>query len=39
MIIAAAITGIGFLVSWKMAPETRHHSLEDAACLAKAVEM
>ncbi|MEL7641756.1 MAG: MFS transporter [Solidesulfovibrio sp.] len=39
MIIAAAITGVGFLVSWKMAPETRHHSLEDAACLSKTVEI
>lgn len=31
MMIAAGITALGFLVSWKMAPETRHCSLEDAA--------
>ncbi len=33
MLVAAGITFIGFLASWKMAPETRSSSLEDAARL------
>ncbi len=33
MLVAAFITFIGFAVSWKMAPETKNCSLEDAACI------
>ena len=33
MLVAAVVTLIGFAVSWKMAPETKNCSLEDAACL------
>ena len=35
MLVAAAITLVGFVVSYKMAPETMHCSLEDAASLAR----
>ena len=35
MLVAAAITLAGFVVSYKMAPETMHCSLEDAASLAQ----
>lgn len=33
MLVAAAVTFIGFAVSWKMAPETKSSSLEDSASL------
>lgn len=33
MLVAALVTLFGFAVSWKMAPETRHSSLEDSASL------
>lgn len=33
MLVAAVVTLVGFAVSWKMAPETKNCSLEDAACL------
>ena len=33
MLVAAAVTLFGFVVSWKMAPETKHCSLEDSASL------
>ncbi len=39
MLIASGITYFGFLVSLKMAPETKHHSLEDAACLSNGVQV
>ena len=33
MLVAAAVTLVGFAVSWKMAPETKNCSLEDSSCL------
>ena len=33
MLVAAGVTLFGFAASWKMAPETKHCSLEDSACL------
>lgn len=33
MLAAAVVTLVGFAVSWRMAPETKNCSLEEAACL------
>ena len=33
MLVAAIVTLIGFVVSWRMAPETMNGSLEDSASL------